>query len=207
MCSLHFPRHPVPFLSFRAESCSRQCRYYLRSLGANPRKEPSNVQAAFPELAADLSLPHPPAPHSFFSSVLRISSGERASCARTQRRAIQHVFPPQCMPALPAMPLTRCSDAQEHCAMSIVSSCSCASSCHTQGCHAGGLRLWTHFDVMSNLLCQISGTKHIRVWPPSQVHHHVRNTTKHGCQVAEHARSMYWHTCIISTIGLSGCWD
>ena len=35
--------------------------------------------------------------------------------------------------------------------------------------HAGGLRLWTHFDVMSNLLCQIHGKKHIRLWPPSQV--------------------------------------
>ena len=35
---------------------------------------------------------------------------------------------------------------------------------------AGGLRLWTHFDVMSNMLCQICGTKQVRLWPPSQVH-------------------------------------
>ena len=71
---------------------SLQCRYYLRSLGANPRKEPSNVQAAFPELAADLHLPQPPASHSFFSSVLRISSGEptnmcRTACLRSQMAA------------------------------------------------------------------------------------------------------------------------
>lgn len=31
-----------------------QERYYLRSLGANPRKEPSDLQAAFPELAAQV---------------------------------------------------------------------------------------------------------------------------------------------------------
>lgn len=36
------------------------------------------------------------------------------------------------------------------------------------GC-AGGLRLWTHFDVMDNLLCQIRGTKRVRLWPPLEV--------------------------------------
>ena len=65
----------------------------------------------------------------------------------------------------------------------------CVSSCHTcmvasdyghtlmsDVSHAGGLRLWTHFDVMSNLLCQIRGTKHIRLWPPSQVRNFQRVT-------------------------------
>jgi hypothetical protein len=33
----------------------------------------------------------------------------------------------------------------------------------------GGLRLWTHFDVMDNILCQIRGTKRIRLWPPEEV--------------------------------------
>ena len=44
------------------------------------------------------------------------------------------------------------------------SSSECAAS-------TGGLRLWTHFDVMSNVLCQIRGTKRIRLWPPSEVSH------------------------------------
>ena len=39
------------------------------------------------------------------------------------------------------------------------------------GC-AGGLRLWTHFDVMDNLLCQIRGTKRVRLWPPLEVRAH-----------------------------------
>jgi len=42
----------------------------------------------------------------------------------------------------------------------------CLSECWY---NAGGLRLWTHFDVMSNLLCQIRGTKQVRLWPPSEV--------------------------------------
>ena len=68
---------------FEAGPYPLQCRYYLRSLGANPRKEPSNVQGAFPELATDLRLPHPPVSHPFFSSVLRISSGKQAAlCQR-----------------------------------------------------------------------------------------------------------------------------
>ncbi|BDA41177.1 probable tRNA wybutosine-synthesizing protein 5 at C-terminar half [Coccomyxa sp. Obi] len=79
-------------------------RYYLRSIGVNPRKEPSDIAAAFPELAADLCLPQLFPPDQLFSSVLRISSE--------------------------------------------------------------GLRLWTHFDVMDNLLCQIRGTKLVRLWPP-----------------------------------------
>lgn len=51
------------------------CRYYLRSIGVNPRKEPSDIAAAFPELAADLRLPQLFPPDRLFSSVLRLSSG------------------------------------------------------------------------------------------------------------------------------------
>ncbi len=40
----------------------------------------------------------------------------------------------------------------------------------------GGLRLWTHFDVMDNLLCQVRGTKRVRLWPPSEV---LAPTDKH----------------------------
>ena len=46
------------------------------------------------------------------------------------------------------------------------------------GC-AGGLRLWTHFDVMDNLLCQIRGTKRIRLWPPLEVRVSSRDSWRH----------------------------
>lgn len=55
-------------------------RYYLRSVGKDPRKHPSDLAAAFPHLAADMALPDallPPG--SVFSTVLRIGSG--ALCA------------------------------------------------------------------------------------------------------------------------------
>ncbi len=35
--------------------------------------------------------------------------------------------------------------------------------------HPEGLQLWTHFDVMDNLLCQVKGTKRVRLWPPLEV--------------------------------------
>lgn len=56
------------------------CRYYLRSIGTNPRKEPSQIASSFPELAADLSLPQLFSPDRTFSSVLRISSGTHILC-------------------------------------------------------------------------------------------------------------------------------
>ena len=66
-------------------------RFYLRSVGANPRKEPAHLPDSFPDLAADIKLPlHliPPHPRpsstvggdgdkgeaTLFSSVLRIGS-------------------------------------------------------------------------------------------------------------------------------------
>mmetsp|Transcript_3059 Transcript_3059/g.8073 ORF Transcript_3059/g.8073 Transcript_3059/m.8073 type:complete len:315 (+) Transcript_3059:1032-1976(+) len=79
-------------------------RYYLRSMGSDPRKEPSNLEASFPELAADVTLPPLFPPETFFSSVMRISSP--------------------------------------------------------------GLRLWTHYDVMDNMLLQVRGVKRALLWPP-----------------------------------------
>lgn len=68
-------------------------RYYLRSLGANPRKEAAHMGATFPQLAADVRIPDLFPHDALFSTVLRISSP--------------------------------------------------------------GLRLWTHYDVMDNLLIQV----------------------------------------------------
>eukprot|EP00899_Mesostigma_viride_P015022 jgi/Mesvir1/23520/Mv18225-RA.1 len=58
----------------RLSSHAPRTYYYLRSLGCNPRKEPSDIQAAFPHLSQDLQLPRVVDPLSVFSSVLRISS-------------------------------------------------------------------------------------------------------------------------------------
>ncbi|CAD7698797.1 unnamed protein product [Ostreobium quekettii] len=49
-------------------------RYYLRSIGANPRKEPSSIEKSFPDLARSLNLPQLFPADSEFSSVLRITS-------------------------------------------------------------------------------------------------------------------------------------
>lgn len=82
-------------------------RYYLRSVGANPRKEPSQLPDAFPGLAPDVKLPQQLLPEEgHFSSVLRVSSG--------------------------------------------------------------GLQLWTHYDVMDNILLQVTGTKRVVLWPPCE---------------------------------------
>ena len=57
------------------------------------------MRAAFPELAADLRLPQLPASKPFFSSVLRISSGEHflsseaADCLH-RMLFVRHVFIP-----------------------------------------------------------------------------------------------------------------
>lgn len=48
--------------------------YYLRSLGADSRKQPANIQVEFPELAKDVVLPKFFPDEAFFSSVLRVAS-------------------------------------------------------------------------------------------------------------------------------------
>lgn len=32
-----------------------------------------------------------------------------------------------------------------------------------------GTQLWTHYDVMDNLLCNVTGIKRVCLWPPDQV--------------------------------------
>jgi len=33
---------------------------------------------------------------------------------------------------------------------------------------SGGVRVWTHYDVMDNIYCQVVGHKHAILWPPSE---------------------------------------
>ena len=85
-------------------------RLYLRSVasGAEASRTPSHLSDTFPELAADVVLPHGVIydADSYHSSVLRVASGDT--------------------------------------------------------------ELWTHYDVMHNMLIQVTGTKRVTLWPPSQ---------------------------------------
>ena len=80
-------------------------KYYLRSLGDDPRKDIADIHKQFPKLAEDFKIPNIFDEKSFFSSVFRISSS--------------------------------------------------------------GVQLWTHYDIMDNILVHISGTKKVVLFPPS----------------------------------------
>lgn len=79
-------------------------KYYLRSLGDDPRKDISDIAVQFPNLAQDIKIPKLYPEDRFFSSVFRISSA--------------------------------------------------------QG------QLWTHYDIMDNLLIQVSGRKRVVLYSP-----------------------------------------
>lgn len=82
-------------------------KYYLRSLGSDPRKDIADIRQQFPTLAKDIKFPLFFKQESFFSSVFRISSA--------------------------------------------------------------GIQLWTHYDVMDNILIQITGHKRVALFPPNDV--------------------------------------
>ncbi|XP_031562148.1 tRNA wybutosine-synthesizing protein 5-like [Actinia tenebrosa] len=79
-------------------------KYYLRSLGEDPRKDISDISVHFPSLAQDIKLPDLYPEQQFFSSVFRIASP--------------------------------------------------------------GCQLWTHYDIMDNLLIQVSGRKRVVLFSP-----------------------------------------
>ena len=93
-------------------------KIYVRSSGANVRKDVSDIWETYPELTKDFQVPEfcPMAQRSssqYFSSVFRVSSKETT--------------------------------------------------------------MWTHYDVMDNILCEISGTKLVTLWEPSEVRHLYAN--------------------------------
>lgn len=81
--------------------------YYLRSLGADVRKDVADVKRQFPHLSDDIIFPCFFPEDSFFSSVFRIASEK--------------------------------------------------------------LQLWTHYDIMDNLLIQVKGKKRVILFPPTDV--------------------------------------
>ncbi|XP_078621175.1 tRNA wybutosine-synthesizing protein 5-like isoform X1 [Branchiostoma floridae x Branchiostoma japonicum] len=88
---------------------SQDEKYYLRSLGEDPRKDKADIRTQFPELADDIIFPEFFAPSQFFSSVFRIGSP--------------------------------------------------------------GVQLWTHYDIMDNLLIQVSGRKRVVLFSPRDATH------------------------------------
>ena len=80
-------------------------RYYLRSLGSDPRHEVADIRKSFPGLARSFIVPGLLEGRALFSSVLRVSSV--------------------------------------------------------------GLSLWTHYDIVPNLLCHLHGIKRVTLFPPS----------------------------------------
>ncbi|KAL5463446.1 hypothetical protein EMCRGX_G032341 [Ephydatia muelleri] len=81
-------------------------KYYLRSLGDDPRKDVADIYAQFPELVDDIKLPFFFEEHQYFSSVFRIGSAQ--------------------------------------------------------------VTLWTHYDVMDNLLVQVTGRKSVVLFSPRE---------------------------------------
>ncbi|XP_019618013.1 PREDICTED: tRNA wybutosine-synthesizing protein 5-like [Branchiostoma belcheri] len=88
---------------------SQDEKYYLRSLGEDPRKDVADIRTQFPELADDIIFPEFFAPSQFFSSVFRIGSPS--------------------------------------------------------------VQLWTHYDIMDNLLIQVSGRKRVVLFSPRDATH------------------------------------
>jgi len=80
-------------------------KYYLRSLGEDPRKNIADIHKQFPSLAEDFKIPSVFDKENFFSSVFRISSAD--------------------------------------------------------------VQLWTHYDIMDNVLVHISGHKKVVLFPPT----------------------------------------
>jgi tRNA wybutosine-synthesizing protein 5 len=60
---------------FTADGEQPSCYYYLRSIGSNPRKEPSHLASTFPQMADDISLP------SLLASFIASTTNEEGSLA------------------------------------------------------------------------------------------------------------------------------
>ncbi|KAL4695498.1 hypothetical protein H8959_000593 [Pygathrix nigripes] len=91
-------------------------KYYLRSLGEDPRKDVADIRKQFPLLKGDIKFPEFFREEQFFSSVFRISSP--------------------------------------------------------------GLQLWTHYDVMDNLLIQVTGKKRVVLFSPQDAQYLYLKGTK-----------------------------
>ena len=114
-------------------------RYYLRSVGADPRHQASDFHVLFPDLATECTL-----------LPLQDSDSEQAAAGTK----VPLLRPPEPDPEPEAQREPLVDPSQYH------SSVLRLASSDTQ--------LWTHFDVMDNLLAQVTGRKRVVLWPPEQ---------------------------------------
>lgn len=116
-------------------------RYYLRSVGADPRHQASDFHVLFPDLAAECML-----------LPLRDAGIKQAGDGTNMPLSRPAEVEPEPEPEALREPLL--DPSQYH------SSVLRLASSDTQ--------LWTHFDVMDNLLAQVTGHKRVVLWPPEQ---------------------------------------
>lgn len=105
---------------------------YLRSIGSNPRKFPSNLSESFPCLAKDISLP------GFMTPLLKAEVSRHGSSETTSSLA----------------------DVSSETHSSFFSSVLRISSKE--------LQLFTHYDIMDNILIQITNEKFVTIFPPEE---------------------------------------
>lgn len=98
---------------------------YVRSIGANPRKQQANIYDGFPGLVKDLHVPP------LFKKLITSSDKDNA-------------------PSLESIELGH------HCFSSILR------------VSTPDLHLWTHYDIMNNILIQVVNEKFVTLFPPDQ---------------------------------------
>ena len=125
--------------------------YYLRSLGDNPRKQVADFPSQYPNWSKDFKFP----------SVLsfgRSSHDEKSSGRRDSLESNQGQ-------------LKRDIEKDSHGGSTVPENYfSSVFRVSSAGC-----QLWTHYDITNNLLCQLTGTKRVVLYPP----HQVRNLYVH----------------------------
>ena len=122
-------------------------RYYLRSVGSDPRKDAADFPSTFPELARECRLLPQPIEDERAATVCTSSSYDALSDAA----GVHGVNGAVGVSARGGAIVRRAS---------YHSSVLRLASDDTQ--------LWTHFDVMDNALAQLTGRKRVVLWPPSE---------------------------------------
>ena len=139
--------HPQPRLPPYPPLLESGERYYLRSVGSDPRKDAADFPSTFPELARECRLLPQPIEDERAVTACTSSSDDAHSDA-TGAHGVNGVV------GVNARGGAIVRRASYH------SSVLRLASDDTQ--------LWTHFDVMDNALAQLTGRKRVVLWPPSE---------------------------------------
>jgi hypothetical protein len=139
--------HPQPRLPPYPPLLESGERYYLRSVGPDPRKDAADFPSTFPELARECRLLPQPIEDERAVTMCTSSSDDAHSDA-TGAHGVNGAV------GVNARGGAIVRRASYH------SSVLRLASDDTQ--------LWTHFDVMDNALAQLTGRKRVVLWPPSE---------------------------------------